>query len=168
MPSLSAYSRICSKVEDYETNKQNKKACWNQIRMRKWRQPPFQLHLLPDPTTVENWVCQHHLPRFIFVNDAAYDWCSMNLSFLRMANLLNVSTFLCTDRFLFTIFVCALYRSWTTFKLLHHFVFLCALILGYAVHTFRTTDPKQVIFCVGWHRTVKGCAAPEAHWEMVK
>ena len=55
-----------------------------------------------------------------------------------MANILNTSHFFGAWIDLpFIIFVCSLYRPWVTIRLLHHFGFVCALILGYAVCIFH-------------------------------
>ena len=39
--------------------------------------------------------------------------------------------------------------STATIKLLHHFGFVCMLILGYALRIFHTTDAKYAMFCIG-------------------
>ena len=45
---------------------------------------------------------------------------------------------------LFIIFICSLYSLWATIRLLHHFGFVCVLILGYHVNIFRAIDTKYV------------------------
>ena len=134
---------------------------------RKWWQPQFQLHLIIKSRTDRRQ--ELALPTsfavdIILENDAAYD-VSIYSNFLWTAYLLNVSTFfslstdrllficcLSTERLLFIIFICSLYRSSATFKLLHHFGFVRS------VHIFRTTDAKYVTFCVSWCKSVKDSA----------
>ena len=77
----------------------------------------------------ENWVCQHCLCcSSSSENDARYN-VPIYANFLWMANLLNVSIFH-VQKDLSIIFV-SLYSLWATIMLLHHFDFVCALILGY-------------------------------------
>ena len=55
---------------------------------------------------------------------------------------------------LFLTFVCSLYSPWATIRLLHHFGFVCALILAYSVCNFRAIDAKYVMFRVGWRKSL--------------
>ena len=66
---------------------------------------------------------------------------------------------------LFIIFVCSLYSPWATIRLLHHFVFVRALILAYSVRIFRAVDAKYVLFRVGWRNSLKGSATPAAFFQ---
>ena len=64
---------------------------------------------------------------------------------------------------LFIIFLSAHFqiKSTATIKLLHHFGFVCMLILGYALHIFHTTDAKYAMFCIGWCKSLKGSLTPD-------
>ena len=87
-------------------------------------------------------------------NDAAYDvpiyWNS-----LWAANLLNVSTFLCTDRLSFSYFHLLTFVSSVILALQ-----VCVLILGYVVHIIHITDAKCIMFGVSWHKSLKGSTTP--------
>ena len=61
---------------------------------------------------------------------------------------------------LFITFVCSLYSPWATIRLLHHFGFVCVLILGYPVRIFHATDTKYIMFYVGWRKSLKGIVTP--------
>ena len=126
MPSLSAYNiiRIYSKVEDYETENKTwiDSAIWVRENGAAWT---------ANSAVDENWVCQHCLYcSSSSENDAAYN-VPTYANFLWTANLLNVSIFHVQIDLLFIIFVCSPYSLWATIMLLHHFGFVCALILGY-------------------------------------
>jgi len=78
-----------------------------------------------------DWVCQHCLCCCSSLeNDATYD-VPIYANFLWMASLLNISIFRVQLDLLFIIFICSLYSPWAMIMLLHHFGFVCALILGY-------------------------------------
>ena len=63
--------------------------------------------------------------------------------------------------FICHIFICSLYSPWATIRLLHHFGFVCVLIWGYPVRIFRAIDAKYVMFCISWHKSLKGSATPD-------
>ena len=63
--------------------------------------------------------------------------------------------------FCLTIFVHSLYRSWVILTQVTPSFCLCALILGYAVCIFYTTDTKYVMFCIIWCKSLKGSTTPE-------
>ena len=77
-------------------------------------------------------------------NDAAYD-APIYSNSLWMAKLLNISTFPCTDKLSFSYFL--LLTLWIDHEF-HHFDFVCAQILGYAVCIFHITDTKYVSFAL--------------------
>ena len=96
---------------------------------RKWRQPVFQLYLITKSRA------RYRRELALPTSSAAVDLWKMMLRmmfqtfFVWTAYLLNVST-LCVCvcmfariDFLFTVFVCSLYRLLATFKLLHYFGF---------------------------------------------
>ena len=161
MPSLSAYNitRISSKVED---NKTENKTC---VVTRIWvRENGGSLDSnfisLLNSAIDENWVCRHRLLQFIFRKWCRV-WCSNLCKLFVNGKFTTRSHILCarTD-LLLIIFICSLYSPWATIRLLHHFDFVYVLILGYAVHIFCATDAKYVMFCVGWHKSLKGSATP--------
>ena len=83
----------------------------------------------------ENWVCRHHLLQFIlgkccFIRRSNLFKRSVNSKFTKHFHLFGA------QRDLFIIFFCSLYRQWATIRFLHHFGFMCMLILDYAVHIF--------------------------------
>ena len=113
------------------------------------------IHLITQSHCRQKWVCWHHLLQFIFGK-----WwriqCS-NLFKLFVKDKFNEHFhFSCIDiDSPSTIFACTLYRSWAP----NHFGFVYALILGYAVRIFHTTDAKYM-FHVGWCKSLKGSATP--------
>ena len=121
------------------------------------------LHLLTLNCTVdENWVCQRHLLQFILGK-----WYRVQCSNLckLFVNSKFPKRFHCVCVYaridlLFIIFVCSLYSPWTTIRLLHHFGFVCVLILGYPVRILRANDAKYVMFHVGWRKSLKGSMTP--------
>ena len=111
-----------------------------------------------------NWVGWHQLLQFILGK-----WCCVRCSNLFKLLVNGKYTkhfpFFCAWIDLpFIIFVCSLYRPWVTIRLLHHFGFVCVLILGYAVcifhATYLVTDAKYVMFHVGWRKSLKGNTTP--------
>ena len=106
----------------------------------------------------------HHLIVDELINVIKYpvrNWCCMQCCDLFKLFVSSKFTkrlhFFCAQiGFLFTIFLCSLYRSWATFRLLHHFGFVCVLInfLGYAVRIFHTTDAKYTFHVR--HKSLKG------------
>ena len=132
MPSFSAYKiiRIYSKVEDYETK--NKTPVDARIRVREnGSSLNFNFISLLNSVVDENWVCRHHLQQFI-LRKWCRMWCS-DLCKLFENGKFTTETFplFCARIDLFIIFVCSPYSLWATIMLLHHFGFVCALILGY-------------------------------------
>ena len=96
MPTLSACNiiRIYSKVEDYEIKKQNTRR--HRIRMREnGGSLDFNFISRLNPAVDENWVCRHRLLQFFLCCVRCSDLFKL---FMWTANLLNVTTFLCTDR----------------------------------------------------------------------
>ena len=137
--------------------------CWHRIRVREnGGSLDFNFISLLNPAVDENWVCRHRLLQFIFGK-----WCRVRCSDL--CKLFVNGKFpkrfhcvcVCTRIDLFIIFVCSLYSPWATIRLLHHFGFVCVLILAYSVCIFRAIDAKYVMFRVGWCKSLKGGVTPE-------
>ena len=140
-------------VEDYKTK--NKTHVDAGIRVRKWQQPQLQLHL------VTKFHGRHYLLQSILGK-----WCCVRCSDLCKLFVNGKFTkrfhFLCARiDLLFIIFICWLYSTWATIRLLHHFGFLCVLVLGYPVRIFRAIDAKYIMFRVSWCKSLKGSATPD-------
>ena len=119
--------------------------------------------LLLNPTVDENWLCRHCLLQFILGK-----WCCVQYSdqFRLFVNGKFAKRFHFWGAqidLLFIIFICSLYSMWATFRLLHHFGFVCVLILGYAVHVFRIIDAKYIMFHVSWCKSLKGKVTPVSY-----
>ena len=163
MPSLSVYNiRIYSKVEDYETENKtcvNTKYEWE--KMVAASTSASSISLL-NPAVDENWLCWHSLLQLI-LGKQCHVWCSelfklfANGKFTKRFHFLGARIDL-----LFIIFICSLYSLWATVGLLHHFGFVCVLILGYAVRIFHAIDAKYLMFHIGWHISLKASMTPDS------
>ena len=130
----------------------------------------FNFILLLNSAVDENWVCQRRLPQFIFGKWCCIrcsDLCKLFVNSKFHIRLHFVCVCMCSQTgLLFIIFVCSLYSPWATIRLLHHFGFACALILGYPVCVFRAIHTKYVMFRVSWRMSLKGSATHVRHKKM--
>ena len=171
MPTLSAYNviRIYWKVEDFETK--NKTCVDTGILVWENGGSPAWLHLVTKfrgrwelglPTSssaVHLWKMMLHT-----MFRSMQTFCEQQISYTFT---LCVCVCMCSQTgLLFIIFVCSLYSPWATIRLLHHFGFACALILGYPVCVFRAIHAKYVMFRVGWRMSLKGSATHVRHKKM--
>ena len=119
----------------------------------------FNFISLPKPAVDKNWVCRHRLL-------ISGKWCRVRCSELfklfmnGMAYLLNVSTFSCTDRISFYYF--RLLTLWIVSSI--NFALCTNSVQGVCcrLRIFRITDAKYVMFRVGWRKSLKDSATPDA------
>ena len=142
---------LYSKVEDYETGEET---CVDTVQMREnGGSLNFNFISIPNPAVAENWVCWHRLQQLIFGK-----WCCVHcfdLFKLFSKSHIYVSTLcVCKER-LFLILFSSTHQLHSGYCII---LALCAL--GFAVCIFQTTDAKCVIFCVGWHKSLKLKTAP--------
>ena len=82
----------------------------------------FNFISLPNPAVDENWVCWHHLKQFIPGKWCHIQWFDLFKLFVNGILPEHFHFFLCVYGYTF----CLFYRSSATFKLLHHFGFVCS------------------------------------------
>ena len=140
IPTLSAYNilRIYSKVEDYETENKTRIDTGIWVRENGGSQD-FNFIYLITKSHVRRELA---LLQFILWKQCCVR-CSDLFKLFVNGKFTKRFHFLGARIDLFIIFVCSLYSLWATVRLLHHFGFVCALILGYVVWIFHAIELMQ-------------------------